>query len=1813
MNTFLLTLGTLFVLVLSALFAVPHFVEWSAYRTTIEQKASEALGRPVRVGADLSVRFLPVPYIKLTNVRIADDQGRFARPVVRVRELTAELSIPQLIQGRLEAARMRLQAPQFNLAVDEGGRASWAGLGLDGMAGPFDAAEVSLREVEIERGEVLLITADGADLNRFSNINGIFSAGTLFGPYRFQGDVGPPSSATNVRISTARLGSDGRLTLKTTLRPAGQSADWGNAVIEGDIISEDERWRFEGGLTARLTRALGAVTAMEAPQIEDSLGRAAQTLTAVPVEIKSTIEADTQSITMAAIAMNFEVLGRPQIVKGSARTSWRNGLTFDSDFSARWLDLDGLAGTDKPGVALGVLAQDFNAIIPEIEDARFAFSLQQANLLGGTVEDINIRARRRGDSLLIKELRAGLPGSGRLELVGRLETAGSTLPQFRGVATARGVNLARTLAWIAPGTVGQAGRVASYYSVEADVELSPRLLDVTNMVGELSGNPFQAAYRASLGPQDGDGTGASGSANADASAASVQQWQRRLLVNSERLDLRGLAAPDLRVGNWLAELLGGGGAAAAAPTSVAPGSAAGMSPVALLLRQRAQIDARIGRLLLPQRVLTDVEARFSRRGSALLLEKLKFVEEGAARFEIEGRLQPQDDVASAWERAGETSAASSDAPGGREKGSAGTERFGASLLQTAGVLRFQTEIETTEAFADWFTQFFRLPREVLGDALYGRLAAITSPSRLAGRVLLGRRGPGSLDMQLDGTAQESRLLFALNLLQGDAAAGGKPNDPAPSDAAASSGPRIDASLNLTHPDGHRLLEQIAGRPLRYVDGRPAGAGDAGDFADQQQEPLGPGRLNLRVTGDVNGKLAAFASLEGDELSAAFSGSAMLDGTDVSVDGDVSLQSGDATIVSHVFDVDALALADDAGINLTARLAANPARAEVSLASIRLGQVQMEATGTVTIDDEGYGVDATLTSPRIDVADAMALILQPTKRAQVGPADDDRERADAFQDERAAAQTVLTRTQAILGRGTLQGDGAALGSGSGADAAAAKAASARWFSERLFRFDRFERTKGRLRFEVADLSMGDRIAVAKSQGALLFSQDGLTLQSFDGEALGGRVSAAGSLKRETAGAALSMILTLDAGDLSALGFGPSVMDATEGDGRSATTPVTASEPARGAAALTADGSAPLPVSREAAEALRLARAEGTSSEAVPVVPAEDELSGGLRAQIEVSGRGLSPLGIASVAKGGGSLGFGPATIPGIDPAIIMPTARSWIGQPGEADADDIDALRRQLARALRDTYVKVPDAKRLQLQIEDGRLRAEPVSVPLVSGTTDATTPPARLAITGDATRMTGALRWTLTPAPLRPASALGGEERASDVTRGEDGRSLRRIGRDGAPREAPTSVVVVRAPPRALPSVVVTLAGGLSSKAATVSYGLETTALERELMVRRMEANVERLEELRAATERAAAAARAADEARRAPERVAPVPIEVPVDETLSAPASGANASQDDGLRPSEIVDDADVDPRGAGSQGADDADADAAARGTPGAVTGANAADADPAAVRRQRARQRGQQRRENRQRAPASQPRYIEPGRARDAFGTQGALDGPARTNGGQAVGRTARAPDASGATASDGPDFNAVAPPAIAPVGIAPVAVAPLPQPIEVDGGAAGRQRSTTPQRPGIVVRRLPTLSEIDVEPTPPAGQQTASTSAAAAASLERATPPLAPLAPQAPLAGPVAPLAPWRVEEQAGVVPRAAVPFGPPAPGRTNANIVAEAAPLDGLSGGEPDTLDGPADAPLPLPPRNTQKAPDEPETSVIRSPLRLFIDDVFAPR
>ncbi|HRK19952.1 MAG TPA: AsmA family protein, partial [Hyphomicrobiaceae bacterium] len=324
MNTLLSIIGAILVFVLGTLFAVPHFVDWNQYRGIIEEEASRAVGRDVRIGANVHVRLLPTPSIRLEDVRIADTAALTGDPIFRTAEVSAKLAISPLLRGAVEVSEIELVQPVVRLVVDDGGVGNWQSLAGSAPGLSYLPSNISLNTVIVSNGKLVLYS-DGGRRERLvlDAIAGDVSTPGPSSPHRFKGRVSLGGSSYDVRGQLTEADGQGSRRVSMTAR-----SDAGGTT------------RFEGRTEtiAGLPAVKGEVVA-NIPFSPEGTGRGVQS-----VEIKTELAADTRTADLTSIQVGFESGDRPQSLSGTGRIRWQGETDLTISIGAQWLDIDALSG-----------------------------------------------------------------------------------------------------------------------------------------------------------------------------------------------------------------------------------------------------------------------------------------------------------------------------------------------------------------------------------------------------------------------------------------------------------------------------------------------------------------------------------------------------------------------------------------------------------------------------------------------------------------------------------------------------------------------------------------------------------------------------------------------------------------------------------------------------------------------------------------------------------------------------------------------------------------------------------------------------------------------------------------------------------------------------------------------------------------------------------------------------------------------------------------------------------------------------------------------------------------------------------------------------------------------------------------------------------------------------------------------------------------------------------------------------------------------------------------------------------------------------
>jgi len=701
MRRVLLILGVLVVAVLAGLFIVPATIDWDRYRGSIEEEASRLAGREVRIGGRINVRLLPVPYIHIERLRVADTTAAIGEPLFKAEAVTVLLALSPLLSGTIEARRVDLDEPVLNLVLDENGSGNWASLaGSGGEAGL--PGRVSFEDIGISNGALVIREARGSVKSEFRKITGTISASALEGPYRISLNYAPaPRPAADgraaqaapelreLRLSTARRDPDGGVRFKGTVRVPARGQNWAIDAMAHDLLG---RVRVEGNLTARtpFVRTDPAARGGAAPAI---------------VEIKSSLKADTASAELADLTLTLDADNKPQLAQGAAKFTWRKETTAEILINARWIDVDRIIGTDANTASTATLARivsSFGDALPGTDKLRALVLLDQATLNGDVISGLKLDVEKGdADGYDIREFSGNLPGSARLVLSGKL-IPGTPETEFEGPLTLRGASFNRFIAWAGRG--GETPEIARDGPFALDVRLAvgPRRIAGQAIRLELPGGRLRGDASWTLPV-------AAGSEQKPGQGPALS-----LAIDGPSFDIGALMPNEPRPGALLKSVVTSLAFPAAAPRESFLKAPGGL--------QSAEIKLRFGQLATQAAVYHDVDAELSWDGKSWQIPRLKARGGPGWRVELEGHLASADDADPAGSLAGVV---------------IGPDRA---------------------ALADLLTWLDVPTTGVLDPQRLERI----SPLRLAGRLQLSPKGqPGATRLSIDGSLGESRISATL--------------------------------------------------------------------------------------------------------------------------------------------------------------------------------------------------------------------------------------------------------------------------------------------------------------------------------------------------------------------------------------------------------------------------------------------------------------------------------------------------------------------------------------------------------------------------------------------------------------------------------------------------------------------------------------------------------------------------------------------------------------------------------------------------------------------------------------------------------------------------------------------------------------------------------------------------------------------------------------------------------------------------------------------------------------------------------------------
>lgn len=258
MNRIVFFILALIALAITLLILAPNIVPAAAYKDRLETSASEALGRQVTVGDNLSFRIFPRTAFHVDNLEIANTEGFEGEYLARVSEANIGVKLFALLSGIVEVDRFVLTEPEILLERAADGNVNWNLAGdapANSSAGTQTSSAGALKELRL--GDVRIVngraryTDAGADQSfEAEAVNLTVVLKSLSEPLEAKGDLIFQGAPTNVDLVVTTLadlleGSPANLKFEANLGTSSAGADLtvtapkdGEAVYSGPIRVE---------------------------------------------------------------------------------------------------------------------------------------------------------------------------------------------------------------------------------------------------------------------------------------------------------------------------------------------------------------------------------------------------------------------------------------------------------------------------------------------------------------------------------------------------------------------------------------------------------------------------------------------------------------------------------------------------------------------------------------------------------------------------------------------------------------------------------------------------------------------------------------------------------------------------------------------------------------------------------------------------------------------------------------------------------------------------------------------------------------------------------------------------------------------------------------------------------------------------------------------------------------------------------------------------------------------------------------------------------------------------------------------------------------------------------------------------------------------------------------------------------------------------------------------------------------------------------------------------------------------------------------
>jgi uncharacterized protein involved in outer membrane biogenesis len=459
-QTTLLGFAITIILVLLTALVAPLFVDWTAYRTEFEARASRLTGLDLHVTGGIEARLLPTPTLVLRGIEVA---GAGDPATLRARALRIEFGLGALARGEWRITDAYLEAPEFAAGVDAAGQLVWSAPRVG-----FNPEGVSVERLNVEDGRIIVLDARNGARLVLEKVEFRGEMRSLSGPVKGDGSFVVGGHHFPYRLATTRIEDGSGARLRLAVDPIDRPL-----AAEADISISLERGtpRFEGNI--QLAHSVGrAPVGSQSPIIE-------------PWRLTSHVKGDSSVAAFDQVEFQYGPDERPIKVRGSARLEFGREPRLDAAVSSPQIDLDRVLEPPDPAqrrplAAVTALVEALSGRLPFPVPASLSVAVESVTLRGAVLQRIAAVLETSGDRLEVKALEFRAPGVTQVGLVGTIGIASSGM-RFTGSSKIESSDPRALVAWLADRADALAA-APDPLRLSADLTLSDDLVAAEHLV-----------------------------------------------------------------------------------------------------------------------------------------------------------------------------------------------------------------------------------------------------------------------------------------------------------------------------------------------------------------------------------------------------------------------------------------------------------------------------------------------------------------------------------------------------------------------------------------------------------------------------------------------------------------------------------------------------------------------------------------------------------------------------------------------------------------------------------------------------------------------------------------------------------------------------------------------------------------------------------------------------------------------------------------------------------------------------------------------------------------------------------------------------------------------------------------------------------------------------------------------------------------------------------------------------------------------------------------------------------------------------------